>query len=147
VFRNDSGIYRSTGGGYRNPGGEIWAIGGRHTSPQVVAPPPLGRRSNRNRKEGPGPPSSFLPSPLSPFPPFLPSPTWSRIGKRGGGRHLGGVLVGLGHPLGTPKAASPPLPPLYTEGGAPRKHTSSLLAVRGAPSTVYTLGHIFGELR
>jgi hypothetical protein len=83
-----------------------------------------------------------------PFPLLLPLPFPLSTPEKEGGILLGlGVLVGLptlGAPLG---GRPPPSPPLYTGAGAPPRTQQTLLAVCGAPSTVYSSGHIVVVLR
>ena len=85
---SDSGIfpeYREVIGSPREKLWALWAIRGKHTSPQ-----PLGRRPIRTRRRGPAPLSfSFS------LPPFL-----LRVG--------GGILLGLGSPSRTPHLGAPP---------------------------------------
>ena len=105
----------------------LWAIRGKHTSPQGASAPPLGRSLIRTRRRGPSPLSfSFS------LPPFL-----LRVG--------GGILLGLGGPSRTPHLGTPPragclsLSLLYIRRlGAPQRHTSCSLAVCGAPLHSFT---------
>ena len=104
-------VFFGVPGSYGNSPGERWALLG-HTGKMgwqlgAAAPPSLG--SPNWTRGGGRTPLSFSLS-LPPFAPFV------------GGVLLGvGVLLLVGLPplLGAPPIGASPLPPLYTEGGAP----------------------------
>ena len=138
-------FYRCTGGLPEPPGGAHGPHGprrGREPAHRGLVRPPLGQ-SKLGWGRGAQPPLSFS---LSPF----PSPSGVLLGVGLGGRRpMGGLpLVGFGLYGGVaPRAASSPLPPLYTEEGHPLETHNCPEAVCGAPNSVFHLGHIFGELR
>jgi hypothetical protein len=78
----------------------------------------------------------------SPFP--LPSLLLVGVGFGEGAPPHGGVLVGLGHPLGIAKGCLLPLPPLYTEGGPPIAHINYSKPC-AAPPAPFTPLVVFSE--
>ena len=125
---SSSGIfpeYREVTGTPREKLWALWAIRGKHTSPQGAGAPSLSRRLISTRRR---PPLSFSFS----LPPFLLC-----VG--------GGILLGLGNPSRTPHLGAPPragclsLFVLYIRRqGHPKDTQVDLLAVCGAPLHSYT---------
>ena len=114
VFRVKSGFYRSTVRLPEPPGSYMGLSGREERWPEMGrAPLPPLVRIGQGGGAGPLPPLSPL------FPPFA-NPIPTRIG--GEVLYLEGVGLLLARPMmaGRP----PPLEPLYTEAGAPQRHTS-----------------------
>ena len=105
---SDSGIFRSTGELREFAGEEYWALMGLSGKEPGGGARPSQAQSELDKGFGARPPSPFLLH----FPPFPPSPSWTR---------KEGVLlpVGVGLLLGRAieRAGPPPPPLLYIRGG------------------------------